>query len=359
VRRLAGAAAVLLAVTGVVSCPALAAPAPAQPMMPAWRVIKQVHGGSGGGFSEVITVGKNGGWAFSGTSVPVAWRRSGSTWTQVPFPGRSNEQVIAAGATSPSNVWAFTGGGARSRALRWNGHTWTVQRSFAKQIGGAVVISASDVWVFGEPVFPGQGLGAWHYNGHTWSRVASGPGLQGGSALSANDIWAFEGTDVAHWNGHTWSRTSVAYLLPAKMLLNGPSVTGIYAQSKDSVYAIGNGGTEDDGGPTVILHWNGHHWSKTAEGNYGFGTQPLQQISSDGHGGLWLPMPGVDGQRSYLLHYSGGHLTTAALPGGPYRISIDTVALIPGTGSALAGGNTFAYQKPGVNVTAVLLQYGI
>ncbi|MGH3182493.1 MAG: hypothetical protein ACRDOE_11390 [Streptosporangiaceae bacterium] len=54
-----------------------------------------------------------------------------------------------------------------------------------------------------------------------------------------------------------------------------------------------------------------------------------------------------------------GHLSTAALPGGPYRIFVDTVALIPGTDSALAGGNTFAYQKPGVNVTAVLLRYGI
>ena len=51
------------------------------------------------------------------------------------------------------------------RALHWNGHTWTVKRSFPGQIGGAVVISRSDVWVFGEPVFPGAGLGAWHYNG--------------------------------------------------------------------------------------------------------------------------------------------------------------------------------------------------
>jgi hypothetical protein len=72
------------------------------------------------------------------------------------------------------------------------------------------------VWVFGQPYFPGAGLGAWHYNGHTWSRVASGHGLQGGSALGADDIWAFDGADVAHWNGSIWSRTSVAHLLPAK-----------------------------------------------------------------------------------------------------------------------------------------------
>jgi len=126
-----------------------------------------------------------------------------------------------------------------------------------------------------------------------------------------------------------------------------------------NVYAIGNGGAEDEGGPLVVLHWDGYQWSKVAEGNFGFGTQPLQQISSDGRGGLWLPMPGASDQKSYLLHYSAGHLTAAALPGGPNRITVDTVALIPGTDSALAGGETHAYANPGVNVTAVLLQYEI
>jgi hypothetical protein len=189
--------------------------------------------------------------------------------------------------------------------------------------------------------------------------VASGHGLQGGSALSPGNIWAFDGSDIAHWNGSTWSRTSVAYLLPPKQELNGPMLTGIYAQSKDSVYAIANGGRQDDGGPTVILHWNGHRWYKVAEGNFGFGTQPLQQISTDGHGGLWLPMPGVDGQRSYLLHYTPGHpLSEASLPGGPERISVETVAPIPGTSDLLAGGDTHAYANLGTNVVAVLLQYG-
>jgi hypothetical protein len=80
-------------------------------------------------------------------------------------------------------------------------------------------------------------------------------------------------------------------------------------------------------------------------------------MSSDGHGGLWIPMPGGAGQKSYLLHYSAGHLTTASLPGGANRITVDTVALVPGTSSALAGGYTHAYANPGANVTAVLLQY--
>jgi hypothetical protein len=355
-RRVTAITTVLLAAAAAVSGSALTAQA-AGPATPSWHIVKQVHNGPFGGFTAVTAVGKNGGWAFNQGSVPTAWRRSGSTWTQVSFPGKANEVVVATGATSASDVWAFTAGGAQSRALRWNGRTWTVQRTFPDQIGGAVVINHRDVWVFGQPFFPGTGLGAWHYNGSTWTRVTSGHGLQGGSALSASDIWAVDGADVAHWNGSTWSRTSVAHLLPAKQPLNGPALTGIFAQSGHSVYAIGNGGLEDEGGPLVVLHWNGRQWSKVAEGNYGFGVQPMQQASPDGHGGLWLPMPGVDGQRSYLLHYSAGHLTQAALPGGEHRMSVEAIAPIPGTTDVLAGGDTHAYDKPGTNVTAVVLEY--
>jgi hypothetical protein len=367
VRRAGAVVAAALALTGLAFTSAAAssagqaapAPATAHPAAAAWRIVKQVHNGPFGGFTTVIAVGRTGGWAFNQGPVPTAWRRSGSTWTQVPFPGKPNEVVVAAGATSPANVWAFTAGGAQSQALRWNGRTWTVQRNFAQQIGGAVVISSTDIWVFGQPYFPGTGLGAWHYNGRTWSRVASGGGLQGGSALSANNVWAVDGSDIAHWNGSSWSRTSVSHLLPAEQALNGPLLTGIFAESANSVYAIGNGGLEDEGGPLVILHWNGKQWSKVAEGNFGFGTQPLQQASPDGHGGLLLPMPGVDGQKSYLLHYRPGHpLSEASLPGGPNGISIETVALIPGSNGLLAGGDTHAADKPGTNVVAVLLQYG-
>lgn len=360
-RFAAGIAAVLLAAAGAASYPALTAAGASQPIL-GWRIVKQVHGGSVGGFNLVIAAGRNGGWAFdrgNGTSAPTAWRRSGSTWTQVPFPGQSTEFVVAARAFSANDVWAFTASLGRSRVLRWNGLTWTVQRSFGQEIAGAAVISPADIWVFGQPFFPGPGLGAWHYDGRAWTRVASGHGLEGGSALSSHDVWAFDGSDVAHWNGSTWSRTSVASLLPAKQQLNDPMLTGILALSRHNVYAIANGLRQDEGGPTVLLHWDGSRWSKVAGGSFGFGTQPLQQMSSDGHGGLWIPMPGSNGQKSFMLHYSGGHLIPVPVPGGPARTDVDSVALIPGTNSALAGGDMHAASRPGVSVTAVLLQFGM
>jgi hypothetical protein len=215
--------------------------------------------------------------------------------------------------------------------------------TFAKQVGGAAVISRSNVWVFGEPVVPGAGLGTWHYNGHTWKRVSSGHGLQGGSALSASSVWAFGGASVAHWNGHTWTRTSVKSLLPARTTLNDPAVMAIYAASKNSVFAVGNGNTQDDGGPLVVLHYNGHAWSKVAQGSAAkfAGSDVLGQVAPDGHGGLWIPVPGFSGAPSHLVHYSGGHLTAAALPV---------------TTQALAGGFTHAAGNLGSKVTGVILQ---
>ena len=132
----------------------------------------------------------------------------------------------------------------------------------------------------------------------------------------AHDVWSFDGTDVAHWNGSAWSRTSVARLLPAaqKTHLNDPAVAGIFAVSTDSVYAVGNGNQEDDGGP---------------EG----------------------------GSDSHLLHYSGGRLTTAAVPGGPSRTNIATVARIPGTSEVLAGGFMHAANNTGVDDAGVLLEF--
>jgi hypothetical protein len=255
-------------------------------------------------------------------------------------------------------VWAFTDGTTAARALRWNGSHWSVMRSFGRLIGGAVVLSPGDVWVFGEPFAPGGGLGAWHYNGHAWTKVTSGHGLEGGSGLSARNVWAFAGTKVAHWNGRTWARTSVAALLPAKQALNDPAVVGIVAQARNSVYAIGSGNREDEGGPTVILHYNGHSWRKVAQGSFGNGTSPLQQATSDGHGGLWIPMPGFDGQKSFMVHYLHGKLSKVPLPGGATRIDVVSVSHIPGTAQVLGGGFTHKAGNPSAGIVAVILQFG-
>jgi hypothetical protein len=107
-----------------------------------------------------------------------------------------------------------------------------------------------------------------------------------------------------------------------------------------------------------VLHFNGHKWSSVASGLFGSGPVD-QQFSSDGNGGLWIPMHGGAGagSTSSLVHYAGGKLTTAVLPVSATKINVNFVSRIPGTTQQLAGGFTHAANDLGTNVVAVLLQF--
>jgi hypothetical protein len=328
---------------------------------PHWHFVKKVKTNFSGDFTAVVPTGKTTAWAFDGIAAPggeTAWQRTGTTWKKVTFPGKSTEFVATAGATSPRNVWAFADdiSGNSSRVLRWSGSKWAVVKTFGGAIAGATVLGSGDVWVFGQLSEPAvaPALGVWHYNGRAWTRI--GKNISGGTALSGHDAWGYTSTSVTHWNGHKWTATSVKSLLPAVQRggLNHPQVVGVLALSDSSVFAIGSGEAQDEGGPLVVLHFDGHKWSKLATGQFGFG--PGGQFSYDGHGGLWLPMFGPAGGTSFLVHYAAGKLTKAAVPVNPATLTITSVARIPGTSEQLAGGFTHANANRGANVVAVLMQ---
>jgi hypothetical protein len=332
-----------------------------------WRIIftaPKVSPGLQGtqDFTAVVATGRTTGFAFDGIGAPAgetAWERTGrtgATWKKVPFPGKTNEEVAYAAASSPANVWAFGNNLFNgSRVLRWTGSKFAVVKTFGGSISAASVLGPRDVWVYGLPAGGGvPAIGVWHYNGHTWSRI--GKNISGGSALNDHDVWGFTTTSVEHWNGSTWTATSVNRLLPPRDPhgLNDPQVVGILALSSSNVYAIGNGDRQDEGGPVVVLHFNGHKWSKLATGQFGFGPD-FQQFSSDGSGGLWLAMEGPAGGTSVLVHYAGGKFTKATV--NPATTTIQSVSRIPGTTQQLAGGFTHASGNRGENVVAALWQY--
>ena len=354
------------------ACAASAAPAGAAApatAAPSWKIVKSVNTGATSDFTTVVASSATTGWAFDGSGTgspaPVAYEHTGgpwSSWTKYgTFPGVKGEAIVAAAATSATNVWAVSQvNDGYSRVLHWNGQAWTVVKTFKNLAGGLAVLGPKDVWVFGDQeAYPAtKNIGAVHYNGSSWSQVPSGKDLAGGSAVSDKDVWAFHGTSVYQWTGSAWHGTSVAGLLPKKQQLNSPQVTGILALGKDNVYAIGNGSQEDDGGPTVVLHYSHGTWAKEATGNFGFGSVtflPSQSLSSDGGSGLWLPQPGADGAPSSIVRYTGGALKKASLPVSGHRIAVFTVSRIPGTTGQVASGYTFnttTYAQ-----TAVILEY--
>ena len=62
------------------------------------------------------------------------------------------------------------------------------------------VLGPDDVWAFGGTGSTGTD-GVFHFNGRTWTEVSVT--LEGGSALSNHNVWAFNGTEVEHYNGRS------------------------------------------------------------------------------------------------------------------------------------------------------------
>lgn len=315
---------------------------------PAWHTILSVPNGTKTNLVDtVVATGRTSGWAFLNDG--TAYQRTGATtWQKVAFPGDDGAVNVAA-ASSPSNVWAayLTHKGQGTQLYHWNGRTWTLAKSFPH--GGSLtavsVLGSNNVWTFGGVGSTGTD-GVFHFNGRRWIQLSNT--LQGGAALSDNNVWAYSGTQIEFFNGHRWTAVNVAKLLPPTSVL-----TGIIALAPNNVYATGGIASPRRGFEVVVLHYNGRTWSKAAEES-GVYRAPGQQSAPDGTGGLRMvaetPGASVENPASslQLLRYSTGRLSTVTLP----ATAIASLSRIPGTAAELAGGEV--YGKMG---TSVVLQY--
>lgn len=60
------------------------------------------------------------------------------------------------------------------------------------------MLGPADVWIFGHALGePGEGLGAWHYNGKNWTQEADYT-VQGGVALNDGDVWLGHATSAGN-----------------------------------------------------------------------------------------------------------------------------------------------------------------
>jgi hypothetical protein len=308
---------------------------------PSWHpVLSAANGKTPNHFDTVIATGKTSGWAFLNNSTAALERTGATTWKKVSFPGTGGAVNVGA-ASSPSNVWAAYHSGAVTHLDRWNGSKWTLVKTFRGELDAMSVLGPRDVWVFS------ASGGAYHYNGHAWAEVSKTP--YGGSALADRNVWAISGANVEHYNGSKWTTTNLAKLLPPST--GGPSyLTNILALGPSNVYATAEGGasqTNPRGGPGVLLHFNGHAWSRVVEDG-SFASIPGETLASDGKGGLWIAGESFPSRlEGALFHYSAGKFTEVNLGAFAYSVS-----QIPGTAEALAGG----FQAGGSG-SSVIWQY--
>jgi hypothetical protein len=320
---------------------ALAVGTPAQAATAGWRVVFTHHYGSpknGSGYLTVVAPGRHDAWAFGGTDLsgatpgaPVAEHWNGTTWTGSALPSGLANEIIAASADSPSDIWAVTQFGGD--ILHWNGTAWSSAERLVgsgQQLTGVTALSPTDVWVFGGGGFTG-GLGTWHFDGSTGTQqTGSADGLEEASALSPTSIWAVGSTSkapadtITHYNGTTWAQAKAS-------ALSGLQFNDILALSRSDVWASAS--AQGKAFNAYLVHLTSSGWTRIS---LPWRVSP-DRFASDGHGGLWVIAQDA-ASRSWAVHASAtGHLSRTLLTssGTPFGL-----ALIPGTRSLWGAGLT-------------------
>lgn len=328
---------------------ALGAALPAQAATLGWRLVYSKHYGAAANnsfYGAPLVFSKDNAWALGGTNegfgyapsgTPVAVHWNGRAWSGDALPAGATGYVTAASATSATDIWAVTQYSAY--VLRWNGARWSIATHLPAnggEVTGITAISSTDVWVFGGGGAIG-GIGTWHYNGKTWLQwKGAAAGLERGSAVSGNDIWAVGGaltpdSSVEHFNGKTWQTVTPKGV-------SGAQFGGVEAVSDHDVYvAVGSPYAPV---PAYLLRYNGASWSRlTLPWKVGVASLPIP----DGHGGYWLL--GYTATQSYLMHRSAAGAWSRIIFHPPGQ-----VAPIPGSGSWWAA-NRKANTAGGTNAT--------
>jgi hypothetical protein len=233
-----------------------------------------------GGLVAVAATSTTNAWAVGATSTsrPLIVHWNGHAWRSVATGApKGSSEMKAVAASSADNAWAIDqvfGSRARSVLLHWNGHTWkqaSVRVPAGTTLASVSVTASGNTWAVGyHGNAPYRPL-ALHWNGRSWKSVSlprlplqahEGAILNSVSATSPTNAWAagafnseFAGPGTGftlHWNGRSWSRVASA---PAS---HGDPVE-VAATAARLAWLIG---CPCQGGPAgaVTGFWNGKAW---------------------------------------------------------------------------------------------------
>jgi hypothetical protein len=232
-------------------------------------------------------------WSDNTTVGSLVEHWDGRSWTIMPN-RVVNGGLNALAALSTDDIWAVGIGEQAGLIQHWDGRSWQTVANPSQpgaQCTDITAIAPNDIWVVG--MDGANKVMLEHWDGSQWHLVPSpapssiGPlsghlTLNALSAVSASDVWAAGVEDPAipfpngalplfeHWDGHTWS------------VVASPAVTGrilaLVTVGPDDVWAVGLQGFGIDTGQQgqgLIEHWDGQHWSLVENPS----PQPFTQLS--------------------------------------------------------------------------------
>jgi hypothetical protein len=371
------AVAVLGAAAASAGAPAASASATAAPP---WRITKLIPTPNTFLY-DVAALSGGTAWAVGQKPgpLPLAYHLTGGHWHTVALPGPTGSFAGDVSATSPANVWVTLPN--FDELARRSGNTWAV-KSFGSPthtgLAGVVTTGPDNTWAFTFNMRHDQSR-AQHYNGISWrastlpdDAIVGGAGFAPSysgavSATSSSNIWAYAAPQrgpyvhtvvTLHYNGKRWQTKLLPVLPPTLNYYLDDIWTTAPANAWVTVTTISSSHPGAPG-PLVLLHWNGHRWSKL--GGHLPAADLTGAITSDGHGGLWLGAERLS-QVPIILHYSHkGTWTTYRLPAahGIRRgaVSVSALARIPGKMSVLGTSNILYQGRGNVTHGAAFLRY--
>src|SRR5580698_2857238 len=224
-----------------------------------------------------------------------------SIFQVVPTPDQNtiNNQLFAAAASSPNDIWAVG-----HTVIHFDGNEWStvpapgINGDFSNELLGVVDISPTLAWAVGnlgqvgnQLMPPQQVIEQW--NGTKWT-IFPGPKfppdsqaiVQSITSTSANDIWAVGNFSFKkkgfqlfeHFNGTAWT----AEVVPQTNIQEPLSVS---ADAPTDAWAVG----QQSGDPikTFATHWNGTNWTSVETPNVGTGNGHLNAVLSLSPNNVW------------------------------------------------------------------------
>src|SRR5580693_7027956 len=225
-----------------------------------------------------------------------------------PNENQSNNDLFAASASSPNDIWAVG-----QSTIHFDGTKWTafpaplIKGNNTAFLKGVVDISPTSAWAVGftsgnNPL--AQIIERW--DGTEW-RLFPNPKFPPNSeatlfamaSTSANDIWAvgdFVENDTnldfnlfEHWHGTAWTATTVQVADNSFESLSGAST-----DTTNDAWAVGfstPGIPEEVATLTLILHWDGTSWKVVPSPNVGpnspFQSNSLLGLTANSANDIW------------------------------------------------------------------------
>jgi hypothetical protein len=296
---------------------------------------------------------------FASETLALHW--NGTSWSKVasPNPGGATaynaNNLYGVSADSPTDAWAVgnyvnpANSVHETLVLHWNGTRWSKVASpnpggtgpasyDGNYLSGVSARSPTDAWAVGYYTpYASEKTLVLHWNGLKWSQVASpnfggqypADFLESVTADSATDAWAvgeyinstnaYE-TLALHWDGKIW--TSAASPNPGGASSGGWNfLHGVSARSPSDAWAVGDYGMHDSATQTLVVHWNGHNWSRVVSPSPGANATNdnwVSSVSADSATDAWAvgyyTNPTSKDVESLALHWNGIKWSQVASP---------------------------------------------